>query len=83
MGGILWRLAVKSKEIFDDVINEIMEGPNELGPARGEYLFIEGDRYYDLVVRSSVAYTMCGVHGLETGQCNAPGRTSIIFVLYS
>ena len=75
MGGILWRLAMESKESFDDVINEIMDGPNELGPTRGEYLFVEGDRYYDFVVRSSVAYTMCGVHGSQTGRQNAPGRT--------
>ena len=58
MGGILWRLAMESKENFDDVINEIMDGPSELGPTRGEYLFVEGFRFYDLVVTQTVADTL-------------------------
>ena len=73
MGGILWRLAMESTENFDDVVSEIMEGPCELGHTRGEYLFVEGLRYYDLVVIPSVADTICGIHGLETGRNKSPG----------
>ena len=75
MGGILWRLAMETQENFDDVINEIMDGPSEQGPGRGEYVFVNKDRYYDLVVNEKVAQIMCGVHGTHTGQFQATGCT--------
>lgn len=73
MGGILWSLAMESKENFDDIINEILNGPSELGPTRGEYLFMDGVRHYNLVVQQDVADTICGVHGFKTGRHEAVG----------
>lgn len=81
-GGILWRLAMESEEDFQQVINEIMDGPSELGTKRGEYLFIEGLQYYDLVVSSEVGDIICGVHGTETGRHNTIGCTSLPFFLF-
>ena len=73
MGGIVWRLAMESQGNFDEVINEIMDGPSEYGVTRGEYMFIQGMRYYDLSVTTAVADTICGVHGLEIGDNKAAG----------
>ena len=77
MGGILWRLAMESAENFDDIINKIMDGPCELGPTRGEYLYIEGLRYYDLCVSTEVVDTICRVHGFNTGQHGKIGHMFI------
>ena len=73
MGGILWRLAMESLENFDDVINEILAGPSEMGALRGQYFYMEGQRYYDLVVKNDVSLTICGVYGIKTGQYMSPG----------
>ena len=74
MGGILWRLAMESQESLPDVVSEIMAGPSEMGSTRGEYFFVEGVRYYDLVVNQDVGLTICGVWGLKTGTTLSPGR---------
>jgi hypothetical protein len=74
MGGILWRLAMESEENFDDIISEIMDGPSELGPTRGEYLYVDGLWYYDLMVITEVADTISGVHGFKTGLHGTIGR---------
>lgn len=68
MGDILWRLAMEAQENFDDLIDEILEGPSELGPASGEYLYLDGNRFYDDLVRPLVADTICGTHGMRVGR---------------
>ena len=81
MGGILWRLAMESTENFDQIISEIMDGPGELGPNSGDYFYVDGLRYYDLVVSSLVSDTMCGVRGLSTRRFESTGSMYIYIVL--
>lgn len=72
MGGILWRLAMESVEVFDEIIVEVLNGPKELGPTGGEYLFLNGNRFYDHIVKPVLGDTICGVHGFKTGLLRLP-----------
>lgn len=73
MGGVLWRLAMECKENFDDVVEEILEGPCYLGSSRGEIFYIDGNRYYDDVVRPLVGDMISGIHGTKVGRNQSTG----------
>jgi len=54
---------MESTTNFDEVIDHILDGPSEVGPATGDYFYLNGNRYYDDSIPSWVADTICGMHG--------------------
>ncbi|KAF8802987.1 hypothetical protein BYT27DRAFT_7215024 [Phlegmacium glaucopus] len=54
MGGIAWRLAMESIANFDDVIDEIMDGPSDTGPTARDSFEWNGIKYYDNCLTAEV-----------------------------
>jgi hypothetical protein len=63
MGGMLWRLAMESTGNFDEIIDNIMDRPSEVGPTKVDYFNINGIRYFDESVLEYLADEISGMHG--------------------
>ena len=64
-GGVLWRLAMETTANINEIIDDIMDGPTDMGTTRGEYFEIGGKKYYDDMVPTAIGHTICGTHGLQ------------------
>lgn len=63
MGGVVWCLAMDLDNDLYDMIDDILDGPMDMGSMWADYFEMNSLRYYDNIIPYQMVDMICGVHG--------------------